>query len=370
MKRILHILPQFQPGGGMDRVVMNYFSHVNHEEYVFDILCHQCEDPAYADQIVAAGGNVYVFEPFRLNNLKDHAVKFEALLNAQNYDVIHCHMANAAFLYLKIAKKHGIPMRIIHGHQDRYADTWSHSIRNVPLLEIGKRYATQNLACSDSAGKFLFRHRSYDVLKNAIDTNNFAFSGSIRQEWRSSHGFRERQIVFGNVGRLVPQKNQRFVLSIFAKLKYRLPNAALVIVGDGELKDELEEFAKTLGLSESVLWLDNSTDINSIYQGLDALIFPSLYEGLPMVLVEAQATGLPCFISNTISQESVATDLIKILNLHTDAQGWADEIYAQRHLLEKDRSRYADMVADSGFEIAQTTETLTRIYSGQALSNS
>jgi glycosyltransferase involved in cell wall biosynthesis len=324
VKRILHILPQFQPGGGMERVVMNYFSQLNHDEFLFDVVTHKMEDRAYADVLSRGGGETFVLPLMSFGNIRDIAQQFNDLLDGRHYDVIHCHMANSAFIYLRIAKKHNIPIRILHSHQDHYADTRSHVLRNMPLIAIGKRYANRNVACSQAAGTFLFGRDNYSVLTNSIDIDIFRFSASSRKKIRDYYGFLDGQMVFGLVGRLTPQKNPVFALNVFAACRADgFPDAKLVIAGEGELHDEMLNHAKRLHIDKDILWLGNTNIIAQIDQAIDVLLMPSLYEGLPMGLVEAQASGMECFVSDTITAEAIAGDFVHFLSISKTAQFWA-----------------------------------------------
>lgn len=362
MKRILHILPQFQPGGGMDRVVMNYFSRVDKKRFQFNVLTHMLEDKTYANQIKQADGAVYVFPPMSFQNISSNAKRFDVLLSQEHYDVVHCHMANAAFIYLRVAKRHGVPVRILHSHQDHYADTRSHALRNMPLIAAGQRFANLNVACSKSAGDFLFKHQEYILLRNSIDTAAFKFSQTNRDSWRRAMGYSPEQTVFGIVGRLTAQKNQGFAVRVFQQIVVEHPTAQLVIAGNGELNDELHHQIHSLDLDEHVRWLGNISDISEVYMGLDALLFPSLYEGLPMTLVEAQAAGLTSYVSNTISDESFVSDFVRVLPIDQGVTPWAKAVNDELKARSARRELGTKQVKDAGFDIADTADELELLY--------
>lgn len=182
--RALHILPQFQPGGGIDSVVLNYLKNLDPEQVQIDVLCHKSEDPAYAEIVHRQGGDVFILPPFTLNNLSEIRKQFLAIIKRNQYDVVHCHMANASFLYLRIAEQYGVPLRVLHSHQDHYADSIVHALRNIPLVAVGKHSASIKLACSNAAGKFLFGSKNFSVLPNAIDTEKFRFNSARRESFR------------------------------------------------------------------------------------------------------------------------------------------------------------------------------------------
>ncbi|MEK0217869.1 glycosyltransferase [Bifidobacterium mongoliense] len=362
MKRILHILPQFQPGGGMDRVVMNYFSHIDKTKFQFNVLTHMLEDRTYADQLEQAGGTVCVFPSMSFHHIRSIARQFDVFLSKEHYDVVHCHMANAAFIYLRVAKKHGVPVRILHSHQDHYADTRSHALRNMPLIAAGKRFANRNVACSKAAGDFLFPHQEYQLLRNSIDTTSFKFSQSDRDAWRNAMGYTPQQTIFGIVGRLTAQKNQIFAVQVFQRIVAEHPSAQLVIAGDGDLNDELHHQIRSLNLDKHVCWLGNVSNISEVYMGLDALLFPSLYEGLPMTLVEAQAAGLTSYVSNTISDESFISEFVNVLPIDKGAAPWVKAVNDRFTKGSTRRGLGAQQVKDAGFDIADTTAELEMLY--------
>lgn len=363
MKRILHILPQFQPGGGMERVVMNYFKFIDHQSFRFDILTHKIEDESYKREIENNGGQVYLYPSFNIQNLSSIIKEYKNLLSVSKYDAVHCHMANAAFLYLKIAKDVDVPIRILHSHQDHYADSFIHTIRNIPLIGIGKRYANINLACSKESGDFLFGDNKYTILRNSIDVAAFAFSSEKREKKRKEFCVNHNQIVFANIGRLCSQKNQKFVLTLFSDLIKKIPNSLLLIVGDGDLEIALHNYAKQLNIESSVRWYKHVTDMDAIYQAIDVLLFPSLYEGFPMTLVEAQTAGVMCYVSETITDDVLLTNRIVKLPINQGVEPWVEEI-SNMQMSSVNREIEVESVKKQGYDIRSTLDVLEKIYMG------
>lgn len=364
MKRILHIVQQFQPGGGIDRVVMNFFSHIDHKEFRFDVLTHRLDDRSYADRIEECGGSVIEFPPLSLRNMASNARRFDEMLSGSHYDAVHCHMVNAAFIYLRIAKRHGVPVRISHSHQDHYADVWSHAARNVPLVALGKRYANVNVACSKAAGDFLFGKRPYVILNNGIDIDAFRFSPDKRKAFRNDHDIRDGQVLFGFVGRLTPQKNPLFMLQVFARCVEHpeFSDARLCIAGDGDMRQDMRVEIEKLGIADRVIWLGNIDGVAALDSGIDILLMPSVYEGLGLSLVEAQTAGACCFASDTIPQEAFASEFAHPLDIHDKADAWAEAIVREFDGKER-RSEGASQVAACGFDVNDNVRLLERIYS-------
>ena len=364
MKRILHILPQFQPGGGMERVVMNYFNYIDSNEFRFDVLTHRLDNRIYADRIEHSGGKVFVFPPFGIRTLAEITRRFDELLSTRHYDVVHCHMANAAFIYLRIAQKHGVPLRILHSHQDHYADVWSHAVRNVPLVAAGRRYANYNIACSKAAGDFLFKDKQYTILKNGIDVNEFCYSDEKRQAFRNKLGISNKEIIFAYVGRLVPQKNPIFMLDVFsACLKKSNADIRLVIAGSGELEQQMRHHASDLRVDKKIIWLGDIDNVSELDSGIDVLLMPSLYEGLGLSLIEAQCAGACCFASDTIPIEAFATHCVESISLKSPIDEWAAKIV--RCLPDLDiskRYQLADEIEYSGYNANASAKQLMNIY--------
>ena len=179
--RILTITPGLNVCGGIESYVMNYYIHMK-EKVKMDFITHDIKDEYYSEIISKNGDNIYLMKKLNLKNFKKVKEDIEHFFEKHHdYDIVYCHMANAAFLYLKYAKEYGIKVRILHSHQNKAADTITHSISNIPLIAIGKRYATHNFACSKIAGDFLFNKKKYYIIKNAIDTNKYKKYKSIQK---------------------------------------------------------------------------------------------------------------------------------------------------------------------------------------------
>lgn len=372
LQRIVHIVPQLQPGDGISSVVMNYAHAIDHSRFIFDIVCHRADHAEYVEDIRSMGGTVHVFPKFSTTNYSDLRKKIRVLFSADEegmqYSAVHCHMSNAAFLYLREAKKAGVPVRILHSHQTKYADTLSHALRNIPLIAIGRRYANMNLACSDQAGRFLFGQHNYIVLPNAVDTNRFAYNRQMREALRKKLGIGNRAFcrLYGNVGRLSLQKNQSFLLKVFQRILRddTTHDSKLVIIGEGPLRNELRGQAEALGIQESVLWISNVADTSAYYSAMDAFLLPSLHEGLPVSAIEAQCAGLPCLVADNIDRQSLILPQSYHLPIE-DADIWAKSaIESARWVSEHDtvRSQAARLVSRSGFDIRKQVSILERIY--------
>ena len=362
--RVLMITPAINICGGIESFLMNYFRHIDRSQFVFDFLTHDDSEPSYRNEIEALGGKVYVLPPFTPASFFIIKKRFHEILSENSYTIVHCHMANAAFLYLKEAKKAGISVRILHSHQSKSADSFSHAIRNIPLIWFGKRYYTVACACSVLAGDFLFGNKPYHLVHNAIDYSNYAFSAQKRQIRQTQLEIAdESTLVFLHTGRLCPQKNQTFLLSIFAQIKKTTTRKVhLFLVGDGEDLPILQTMVKQLQLEQDVTFLGTRKDIPELLSAADAFLFPSRYEGLSIAALEAQAAGLFVFASDTIDSQTDISGHLIMTSLATPKEQWAQMILSNITQHPFDRSQ---LELSPDFDITHNCNEIMELYRNQ-----
>ena len=339
--------------GGMESFIMSYYRKIDRTRVQFDFLTN-CPTIAYEDEIGALGGRVYKIcarsRNFRLYReqltafFEQHAAEYQAVwLNT-------CSLANID--YLKMAKKYGISRRIIHSHNSQNMDSRLRGLLHKLNKRTIARYATDFWACSRLAGEFFYSPAilasdRYREIHNAIDCAPFAFDEVERQAVRAEFGLTDA-LVIGHVGRLHFQKNQGFLLDVFRRAHEIEPTARLLIVGQGEDEAMLKEKAGALGLDDAVIFAGVRRDVPRLMQAMDAFALPSLFEGLPVVLVETQAAGLPTVASDTISQEAKITDRLTYLPLDAGEEVWAQALLDAARQPRADRR--ADIVA-AGYDI-------------------
>lgn len=355
--KILTITPGLNVCGGIESYVMNYYSRI-HNDVEMDFITHEIADDTYKNMIEANGDHVYLFPKIGLNVFKVKKQVEEFFEKHHDYDIVHCHMANAAFLYLKIAKKYGIKVRIIHSHQNKAADKLSHAIRNIPLIKIGVKNANVYFACSKLAGDYLFKKKKYYLINNAIDGKRFKYDAAKRKQMRKELGISDDTFVIGNVGRLCPQKNQKFLVDVFCEVNKKV-NSKLMIVGDGELYNDLIIHIRDLKIEDKVLLLPSTSKIEDYYQAMDMFVLPSLYEGLGIVNIEAQACGLKTIVSERVPEIAKISDLLSFVNLSDGEKAWANEIIKSK---DYERKEQKDILAKSGYDIDTECEKLIDIY--------
>lgn len=356
-ERILQIVPAMNCGG-METFIMNVYRHVDRQQVQFDFLTHYAARGFFDDEIEAMGGRIYRLSVREDNNVFKYCRELDDFF-AQHpeYKVIHGHYSGFGMFYNHYAKKHGVAVRLGHSHS-----TGSEKGlvgRLDALMSWFFRFGlTDCLSCGEQAGKALYRSRTFSVYPNGVELAHYAYSPAGRQAARERLGLPQQAVVYGHVGRLAPVKNHAFLLEVFAGLSAAQPEARLLLVGEGPLREALKAQVAALGLVEKVVFAGLQNDTAACYNAMDAFVMPSLYEGFPMVLVEAQANGLLCFVSDTVSAEAALTENFYFLPLQAGAKGWAAQILNT----PLQRANTQATLKAAGFDIADTAQRLQALY--------
>ena len=358
--RVLQVVTHMNRGG-LETMLMNFYRHIDREKVQFDFLVHREQRAAYDDEIEALGGKIY-----RLPRLVPWSVSYRKALDeffAQHpeYRVVHVHQDCLSAVILKAAARHGVPVRIAHSHSSNQDKNLKYPIKLFYKRFI-PRYATALFACGKDAGDWMFGGSVYTVVNNAIDTAAYSFDPIKRSEMRKTLGISQDTLVIGHVGRFSPAKNHAFLIDIFSEIHCKMPDSCLLLVGDGELRPQIQEKVSALGLEQAVIFTGVRGDIPELLQVMDAFAFPSLYEGTPVSLVEAQAAGLPCVISENVPDDVCVTGLIRKLPLTLAAEHWAEQICA---LAGGERQNVRTELAGAGFDIKENAKWLEKYYLGE-----
>ncbi|WEV64327.1 glycosyltransferase family 1 protein [Bifidobacterium sp. ESL0732] len=315
--------------GGAETVTMNYYRHFDRDKVQFDFLVpDNGECGAYESEIKELGGIIYKTPP--MHDFFHYIFGLRKFFREhKNYKIIHSNIDELSYLPLRVAKQMGIPVRIAHAHTSRTTGKYS-LLLNYFRRKLPK-YATHYFACSEVAGRWLFGDKAEDdgkvaIIKNSIDLNDYAFSESRRRTERKRLGIRQSEFVVGTVGRLTKVKNQGFLLKIFAEIVKMCPDSLLLIVGDGELREDLQEKSVQLGIQSKVRFTGSVPDDWDYMQAMDAFVFPSLFEGLGMALIEAEVAGLPCFTSDQVPLEADITQEVSFIPINSSPMYWAEQI--------------------------------------------
>lgn len=282
------------------------------------------------------------------------------LVKQERYDIVHVH-GNSATLALDMlgAKLGGCQIRIAHAHSSSCTHPWM----NRMVRPCFERLYTDGVACSTKAGEWMFGTRPFFIAPNGKNIERFLFNASVRETVRKEMGL-EEQIILGHVGGFQPSKNHDFLIQVFRELVHRDKRYRLWLIGEeNELQNALKTKVKNYGLKESVCFLGFRPDVERYLCAMDAMIFPSLYEGLPNVVIEWQIAGLPCLLSDTITRECAATDLVQYLPLSAGADAWADAVQAIRFSnREENQQAICTAITEAGFDIKADAERLKRHY--------
>lgn len=356
--RVLHILTGLASGGA-ESFIMNMYRHIDRSKVQFDFLLRS-SDNVYSEELEAMGSKVYVTASFPSHFIKN-AIETSRFFKEHSYDIIHVHANALLYTYaLSCAKRNGVKCRIIHSHNTAMAHMKLLPIHNANRKRITS-LATDYFACSDDAGRWMFPE-DFMVIPNAIDLNAFSFDNQKRENIRRDLGIGKDDFVIGHIGRYTPQKNHTFLLDIFAEVIKRKPNSRLLLLGDGELRRDMEEKATNMQLQDQVIFLGARKNVSEIINAFDIFVFPSTYEGLAVAMLEAQANGLHIVCSDMISNQTVLTSYVKKLSLSDGAPVWAD------HIVNADPTRNdaGDSLVRAGFEVCSAAKNLQEFYLSKA----
>lgn len=356
--RVLQVVTHMNRGG-LETMLMNYYRNIDRTKVQFDFLTHRPknEKKDYDDEIRSLGGKIYhmpVLNPFSRIYMKSLDEFFK---EHKEYKIVHSHLDCLSAYPLKMAKKNGVPVRIAHSHNTSQEKNLKYLIKDYSKKQIPK-YATHLFACGKEAGEWMFGNHKFQIMNNAIDAKKFIYNEEIRKQKRQELGL-DGKFVVGHVGRFNLQKNHEFLIRCFKNFVKSNKDAVLILIGNGELQDKIKQQVKEYQIEDQVKFLGLREDIPQLLQAMDLFLFPSLFEGLPVTLVEAQAAGLPCIISDTITDEIMITDSISKISLNSNLEKWNQVI-----LKYKDMKRVNTMseIVAHGFDIEKNARWLEEFY--------
>lgn len=347
-------------------MLMGMYRNIDRDRLQFDFLVEYEEPQFYDAEIERLGGHVYRTSVREDKNLIKYKRDLRRFFEEHGeYQTVHCHTYTVGDFVLGEAERAGIPIRIAHAHNN----SMTRDIKSLPkrfMLSRFANHATDLMACSEEAGHFQFGNEPFKVIKNGIDAEIFRANADVRQQVRNSLGIADGTTLIGNVGRLHEQKNQKFALEVFASMRKARPDAHMLLVGSGPLEEELREHAQSLGLSfgnvgSDVILLQNRSDMCRLYQAMDAFLLPSLFEGLGIVAIEAQAAGVPCLCSETVSRDAAVTPLFHTLTLWDPPEVWAEWLgmLADPSKAHENMTR---LIAEAGYDIKEVARDMQDWY--------
>lgn len=363
MERIAIVMGKMH-SGGKKNLVMEYYRHIDREKIQFDFICDNDSNAIPFDEIEILGGRVFIIPPYQ--SILKNIYSIYKLCKKNKYKIIHGYNGTMNLFAMLVAKFAGVPIRINESISMAHNSDRKTIIKNI-LKVFSKWGSTHYMSNGEACGRWQFGDNLYDtgevaVFKTVIDTEKNAFIPELRKDTREKFGL-ENNLVIGHIGRLTEQKNTLFLIDIVASIVKKEPSAKLLLIGSGNLRDEMLEKIDRLGIGESVLYLGRREDIQKFYNSMDCFVLPSLYEGLPVVGVEAETCGLPIFFSTEIPRESSPCDeLGHFISLDNSADEWAEEIIkVTKENIEKRRS-YIEDVKAAGFDSGHEAEKLLNYY--------
>ena len=351
--------------GGAETMIMNLYRKIDRTKIQFDFVENSLDRAAYDDEIESLGGKIYRCPHFTGKNYFQYKKWWKEFfeLHKGEYNIIHGHIGSTAAIYLKEAKRNGL-FTIAHSHNTNSGLSLGSMMYR--LMSFPVRYTSDYFfGCSDEAGidrfgKRVFCSNRYKTFHNAIDTELFAYNEVEREKIRLEFGIKPDEIAIGHIGRFEIQKNHDFLVDIFISCLQQKNNCKLVLVGEGCLRKTIEDKVNSLKISKQVVFTGIRNDVNRIIQALDVFVFPSLFEGLPLTLVEAQSSGLQCVISDKVPVESILVeDLISVRRLDDAPQQWAETILTNAIKSRFDRSKE---IQSKGYDISKTSKELMNFY--------
>lgn len=343
---------------------MEYYRHIDRKIIQFDFICDEDSNSIPVDEILKMGGRVYMVAPYQ--NIVKNMIQIRNIFLKNNYQIMHSYNGTMNLFSLFVGWICHIPIRISESISMSHSLDKKDIIKSI-LKPFSKMFATHYMANGEVCGRWQFGDKLFDkgrvkIFKTVINTETNRYDENIRSITRKKYGI-ENKIIFGHIGRLTAQKNTLFVIDIFFEILKKDSNAILLIIGDGNLRNEMLRKIKEYKIQDHVLFLGRREDIIQFYDAMDGFLLPSLYEGLPVVGVEAECFGIPVFFSTEIPLESSpCKDLGIFISLEKNAEEWADtalRVTKKNLLSRKGRNK---QVKEAGFDSNTEANKLAGYY--------
>lgn len=367
MKKVLQVVGQLRIGGA-ETVAMNLYRYIDREVFEFHYLVYGDQIGEYEDEVIRLGGRVIHID-YSVRNLGEFKKKLkEVIIKNGPYDAIHSHMMFHNGIVLECAKKCNVPIRISHSHstddganKNNFKERIVRNLYDFYCMCKIKKNANFYLACGKDAGEFLYGKKLFEregiIINNGIDTDKFVFNNSTRQLIRGKYGLVNNH-VYACIGHFDRVKNHIFLMDVFREIVKRDDKAIMVLLGDGELRSSIKKMCDHYGISEKVLFMGNVNNVSDWLQAIDFLLMPSLFEGIPVTLIEAQTADVKCFVSTNVSREVNYTNKIKYLSLN-DKEGWINICYENA---EYERVNCKSYTVKSGYDVKESVNNVKKIY--------
>ena len=333
--RIAHVIGKMV-GGGVESFIMNYYRHIDKTKIQFDFIIDSDSTVVPKEEIEKLGGRIIEIPPYQ--KIFSYIKTLKKVFKENNYKIVHSHLNALSVFPLFAAYLAKVPVRIAHSHSTTNKKELKKNIIKNILKPFSKIFSTDYFACSEHAARWLFGNKTFEkgmvqIIYNSIDIDKFKYNEEIRNKIRKEMQI-ENKFVLGHVGRFVQQKNHDFLIDIFKEVYKENKNVVLLLIGDGPLEWKIKEKVKKNGLENAVYFLGIKDNVNELMQAMDVFVFPSLYEGLGIVLIEAQSSNLPCLVSSEIPKEAIINENVNVIELNKS------EIWKRKILeINKDNKR-------------------------------
>lgn len=346
--------------GGKETYLVNVFMVLDKSKYNVTFIAYD-EKIAYENILKEKGAKILHLPP-RYKGLKKHRMALNKVFEDKKYDVVWAHKTTlSACEILSIAKKNDVALRIVHSHSSSNMGSKFTFIMHSINRKLIFRWANEYLACSEVAAQWFYGKHPAKILTNVIDINEFKFNLEVRDRIRKDLRLKDK-FVIGHVGRFGKEKNHNKLVAVFAECKKKDTNVKLVLCGDGEERKRIEQQIKKLKLQDDIILLGMVDNVNEILQAMDILVMPSYFEGLPFAVLEAQAAGLKCIVSDTISVECNVLEWNTFLPLNESSEFWAETILKNNTLY--DRKMGYVVMREKGFDMQENVHKIESIIEG------
>lgn len=358
--RVAHIVGKMV-GGGVEAFIMNYYRNIDRTKVQFDFIIDSDSKVVPREEIEKLGGRIIEIPPYQ--KIFSYIKELKKVLKENKYRIVHSHLNALSVFPLFTAYLAKVPVRIAHSHSTTNKKEWKKNIVKSILKPFSKVFATDYFACSEHAARWLFGSKTFEqgkvkIIHNAIDVDKFKYNEETRNKVRKELQI-ENKFVLGHVGRFVKQKNHDFLIDVFNEVYKENNNSVLLLVGDGPLEEQIKQKVKKLNLEDAVYFLGIREDVNELMQAMDVFVFPSLYEGLGIVLIEAQASGLKCISSTEVPTEVKETDLIKFIDLGAEnITNWRDYILKENERIKSSN----EIIKKANYDIHTENRRLLKEY--------
>lgn len=346
---------------GITGVIMNILRTIDQRDLHFDLVCVNKPDDFYYEFFKSIGGNIYII-PRNVKKPYAYLRDLIKIIKKNNYEIIHAH-GNSRTLALEMlaAKIGGCRIRIAHSHSTSCLYKSMHYL----LTPLFKLLCNERIACGPEAGKWLYGNSSFKIINNGINLEKFKYSRKSREKIRSIMSLSEKDFLIGHVGDFhTDNKNQVFLIEMMKSLHELDKRYKLILIGDGQLRMHLSEVVSEYGLSDYVMFTGSVDNVNEYMSAMDLFVLPSIFEGIPLTVIEAQGNGLDCVLSDTISTSVNLTNKVHYLSIHKGTYSWID--YIKNFKLNPNRENASDencnMIRSAGFDLIEECNKLRQIY--------